>query len=184
MRLPKVLTLSTGPSERRPLTPVLRLIVLSLGILVLASCTALPGAVAIPLAEVQPTPAPSPNGILTGEAQATTFDQVTGAIDKLYADHPDVNSFIVKGVTYTPATRDKVLKICHEGGLVSTEAERETQEVLACAPLIFFFYNYGQQSGVAESTEIARLLYWYTVTNHSTASKEVLTQLLQGWGMK
>jgi hypothetical protein len=148
----------------------------------IASCTAIPATVAV---SSTPAPAsPPPAGILTGDPELTSFDQVTQAIDRLYKEHSDVNSFLVKGVTYSPATRDKVLKICHEGGLVSTEAERESQEVLACAPLIFFFYNYGQQSGVAESTDIARLLYWYTVTNHSTESKEVLTELLRGWGIR
>jgi hypothetical protein len=184
MRLLNVLARSTGPSERRLKAPVLCLVGLSLVILSLAACTAIPSAAAVPLAEVQATPARSPDGILSGDVQATTFDQVVAAIEKLYSDRPDVNSFVVKGVTYTPATRDKVLKICHEGGLVSSEAERESQEVLACAPLIFYFYNYGQQSGAAESTDIARLLYWYTVTNHSDASKEVLTQLLHGWGIR
>jgi hypothetical protein len=184
MRLPKRLMRSTGPFEGHLTSPAACSVILSLVILVLAACTALPSAIAVPVAEVQATPAPSLAGILAGEVQPTTFDQVTAAIDKLYGDHPDVNSFVVKGVAYTPATRDKVLKICHEGGLVSSEAERESQEVLACAPLIFYFYNYGQQSGVAESTDIARLLYWYTVANHSSASKEVLTQLLQGWGIR
>ena len=185
MRKPKVMSQSKNLAERRQLKVLApRLVVLNLLIVALASCTAMPGAVAVPATEVQVTAYLAPAVILSSDPQATTFDQVTQAIHKLYSDHPDVNSFVVKGVTYTPATRDKVLTICHEGGLVSTEAERESQEVLACAPLIFFFYNYGQQSGVPESTDIARLLYWYTVTNHTNESKEVLTQLLEGWGIR
>ena len=79
------------------------LVVFGLLTLVLASCTMASGAAAVPTAEVQTTVSPTPAGILSGDPQATAFDQVTQAIDKLYSDHPDVNSFVVKGVTYTPA---------------------------------------------------------------------------------
>lgn len=182
MRKQTVPVQATGLSRwRRHMVTAPRLVIVSLLIVVLTSCTTIPNATNVP---APATSSPAQAEILTGDVQPTTFEQITSAIDKLYADHPDVNSFLVKGVTYTPATRDKVMKICHEGGLVSTEAERESQEVLACAPLIFFFYYYGQQTGVAESTDIARLLYWNTVTEHSAESKEVLTKLLQGWGIK
>jgi hypothetical protein len=174
---------SPGATRRRPGELCARILMMSLLALVPAACVAPPGALSVPISQVQPTAAPAPSGMLDAAVQPTTFDGVRAAIDKLYSSHPDVNSYVVKGVSYTPQTRDKVLKICHEGGLVSSEAERESQEVLACAPLIFFFYNYGQASGGAESTGFARLMYWYTVSNHSSQSKEVLTQLLRSWGI-
>ncbi len=152
-------------------------------VVLLAACTVPPASVPAFGTTAQPAALPASAGILDGSVQPTTFDQVKAAIDQLYRSHPDINSYAVKGVTYTPETRDKVLKICHEGGLVANEAERESQEVLACAPLIFFFYRYGQESSVPESTEVARKMYWYTVSNHSSQSKEVLTQLLRGWGI-
>jgi len=127
---------------------------------------------------------PAAGGILDGAVQATTLDQVKQAIDDLYTRHPDINSFVVQSVTYTPATRDKVLKICSEGGLVANEGEREAQKVLACAPLIFFFNYYGQQKSVPEAVDIARQLYWYALADKSEDSKKVLTDLLRSWGIK
>ena len=126
---------------------------------------------------------PAAGGILDGAVQATTLDQVKQAIDDLYTRHPDINSFVVQSVTYTPETRDKVLKICSEGGLAASDQERERQKVLACAPLIFFFYYYGQQNSVPESVGVARQLYWYAMTDKSDDSKKVLTELLRSWGI-
>ena len=149
-------------------------IVLLIGVCVLlASLTACSGA-----------STPAAGGILDSTAQATTLDQVKQAIDDLYTRHPDINSFVVQSVTYNPQTRDKVLKICSEGGLVSSEQERESQKVLACAPLIFFFNYYGQQKSVPEAIDLARQLYWYALADKSDDSKKVLTDLLQSWGIK
>ena len=106
------------------------------------------------------------------------------AIDDLYTRHPDINSFAVQSVTYNPTTRDKVLKICSEGGLVDTAQELEAQKVMACAPLIFFFNYYGQQKSVPESIDIARQIYWYALAGKSQDSKKVLTDLLTSWGIK
>jgi hypothetical protein len=128
--------------------------------------------------------APAAGGILDGTVQAVTLEQVKQAIDDLYTRHPDINSFVVQSVTYNPQTRDKVLKICSEGGLVANEQEREAQKVLACAPLIFFFNYYGQQKSVPESIDLARQLYWYALAGKSDDSKKVLTDLLGSWGIK
>ncbi len=130
------------------------------------------------------TTAPTAAGILDSAVQATTLDQVKRAIDDLYTRHPDINSFVVQAVTYTPATRDKVLKICSEGGLVANEQELEAQKVLACAPLIFFFHYDGQQKSVPEAVDIARQLYWYAIADKSDDSKKVLTDLLRSWGIQ
>ncbi len=130
------------------------------------------------------TSTPAAGGILDSAVQTPTLDQVKQAIDDLYTRHPDINSFIVQSVTYSPQTRDKVLKICSEGGLAANEQEREAQKVMACAPLIFFFNYYGQQKSVPESIALARQLYWYAVTGKSDDSKKVLTDLLTSWGIK
>ncbi len=130
------------------------------------------------------TSTPAAGSILDSTTQAPTLDQVKQAIDDLYTHHPDINSFIVQSVTYTPQTRDKVLKICSEGGLVDTAQELETQKVMACAPLIFFFNYYGQQKSVPESVSVARLLYWYALVGKSDDSKKVLTDLLRSWGIQ
>ncbi len=122
-------------------------------------------------------------GVLDGQVETTTFSELKQAIDDLYRHHPGINSFVVRAVTYTPKTRDKVLNICHEGGLTASDEEREAQKVLACAPLIFFFYNYGRQNSVSESVGIARQLYWFAMTDRSDDSKKMLTDLLRSWGI-
>jgi hypothetical protein len=156
----------------------------SLLIIFLAGCLAGPPAVVtIPGGTAQGTPSPTSASILDGSLQSTTLDQIEEAIDKLYRDHPDINSFAARSVTYTPATRDKVLKVCSEGGLVAPEQEREAQEILACAPLIFFFYYYGQQTSVPESVDVARRLYWYAMADKSQAARKVLTDALRSWGI-
>ncbi len=130
------------------------------------------------------TQTPTAVSLLNGQVEATTFAEVKEAIDGLYSHHPGINSFVVRAVTYTPETRDKVLKICREGGLAGSDKEREAQKVLACAPLIFFFYNYGQQNSVPESVGVARQLYWFSMTDKSDDSKKVLTDLLRNWGIR
>ncbi len=127
---------------------------------------------------------PAVASILDSPAQTSTIDQIKQAIDDLYTQHPEVNSFAVQAVTYKPETRDKVLKICSEGGLVDTAQELEAQKVMACAPLIFFFYYYGQQKSVPEAIALARQLYWYALAGKSDNSKKVLTDLLTSWGIK
>jgi hypothetical protein len=162
-----------------------RLIVVSLLVTVLTGCFApLPTAISVLDDRVQSTPTSTLASILDGSVQGATLAEIKAGIDKLYRDHPDINSFAVRSVVYTPATRDKVLKICSEGGLAATEQERETEQVLACAPLIFFYYYYGQQISAPESVDVARRLYWYAMTDKSEASKKVLTDLLRSWGIK
>jgi len=155
----------------KPFTaPILRLVVASALVVLLAGCGR--------------TPAPTAVSVLDGQVQATTLAQVKRAVDDLYSRHPSINSFVVQSVTYTTETRDKVLKICSEGGLAASDQEREAQKVLACAPLIFFFYYYGQQTSAPESVGVARQLYWYAMTDKSDDSKKVLTELLRKWGIQ
>ena len=130
------------------------------------------------------TTTPAATGILGSAIQATTPEQVKQAIDHLYNRHPDSNSFAVQSVSYTPATRDKVLTVCQEGSIATTKEERDRQKVLACAPLIFFFHQYGQQKAVPEAIDLARQLYWYALDDKSDDSKKVLTDLLTSWGIK
>lgn len=139
--------------------------------LVLAACSATSA----------PASTPTPAGILGGAGRPPEFDQATQAIDALYRDHPDILNFSARGVTYTVETRDKVLSVCEKGGLAGDDAQRQTQRVLACAPLILFFYSYGQDANVTAATDAARSLYWYALSHNSTASGEVLTDLLKSW---
>ncbi len=158
---------------KNPTTSRASILLLIVVCLLLASLTACGG-----------TSAPPGGNILDSTVEVTSLAQVKQAIDDLYTRHPDINSFVVQSVTYKPETRDKVLKICSEGGLVNTKQELEAQQVLACAPLIFFFNYYGQQKSVPESIAIARQLYWYALAGKSDDSKKVLADLLRSWGIK
>ncbi len=179
----------SSASRGRPGLLLPRFLILCLLAALPAACVTPSGALTAPIAQAQPAASPSPGvvlnaGILDGTVQPTSFEQVTQAIEGLYRDHPAVNSFIVQGVTYNPETRDKVLKICHEGGLAGSDVESDAQKALACAPLIFFFYRYGQESAVPESTTVARQLYWFASLNTPGEPAQVMTNLLRSWGVK
>src|SRR5579859_4168254 len=86
---------------------------------------------------------PAPPSVLTATGQGATFAQVQHTLDALYLAHPDITTFEVRHVRYPVAARDRVLTVCRQGAEASTASAREAQDILACAPLIFFFYSYG-----------------------------------------
>ena len=126
---------------------------------------------------------PSPPSILASPGQAATFTQVQQSIETLYRNHPDITTFEVKQVRYPAAARDKVLAVCRQGAEATTARARAAQDVLACAPLIYFFYSYGRQADVPEAFDAARQLYGYALTNQPVESTKPLTDLLQTWGI-
>ena len=71
----------------------------------------------------------------------------------------------MQDVAYNQTTRDKVLDVCHRGGAASDPASLESLRLAGCAPLIFFFYEYGRQSSVPAAIDVAQKLYWYAATN-------------------
>jgi hypothetical protein len=123
--------------------------------------------------------------VLTSPAQKVTFAQVQAAIHDLYRAHPGLLSFTVQDVSYNETTRDKVLDVCHRGGAEKDAASLESVRLAGCAPLIFFFWQYGKQSSAPDSIDVARKLYWYAVRNvHGPFdSKDSLSGLLQSWGI-
>jgi hypothetical protein len=102
-------------------------------------------------------------------------------IGSLYTDHPGISSFSVQDVGYSPSSRDTVLGECTAAGAGSQDAE--TGQIIACAPLIFFFYSYGKQSSVPAAVTLAGHLYWYAIThiNGPLDPKTSLDELLQSW---
>ena len=118
--------------------------------------------------------------------RAVSFVEVRRAVDRLYAEHPDLRSFVVRDVQYAPRTRDTVLLVCHRGGLEPSRARRESIRLAGCAPLVFFFYSYGRQHAVTEATDVARQIYWYAVRNISGPidARATLTALLRSWGVE
>ena len=126
-----------------------------------------------------------PVSILSSPVQPTTFARARAAVLALYRTHSAVRTFTARDVFYTPATRDKVLKVCHEAGPEKTAQARESSRVLACAPLIFFYYSFGRRAAVPAAIDVARRLYWYAVEANTKPdfSGPVLTRLLRSWGV-
>jgi hypothetical protein len=131
-----------------------------------------------------PASVPAPS-ILAGPVRPATFVQARAAVLMLYRAHPAVSRASFSEVDYTAATRDKVLGVCHSGGPETSASARESARVLACAPLIFFFYSYGRHAAVPEAIDVARTLYWYAVTanRRPVDAGPGLTRLLASWGM-
>jgi hypothetical protein len=89
----------------------------------------------------------------------------------------------VQGVQYTAASRATVLRECTSAGAGAGSQDAETSQVVACAPLIFFYYSYGRQDAVPAAVTVAGDLYWYAIT-HITGPESVKTsldELLQSW---
>ena len=124
--------------------------------------------------------------ILTAPVQSVTFAAVERTVQDLYRTHPGIGRFSVQDVEYTTATRDKVLKVCREGGPEKSAAALESARVLACAPLIFFFYSYGRMRSVPASIAVAQKLYWYAVASNERphAAQPGVTSLLRKWGVR
>lgn len=109
-------------------------------------------------------------------------------ISVLYRDHPGLTSFSVRAVQYTARSRDAVLQSCSGGGMgkaSSSSSAAESQRVLACAPLIFYYYSYGKKASVPASVSVAEDLYSYAVTTITGPlnARSVLDSLLSSWGL-
>lgn len=158
------------------------------GVLVVTLMAAAAGALAV-FSDSSASPAPKASipapSILTAPVRPATFAQARGAVMSLYRSHPGVRDASFNNVEYTPATRDKVLRVCHSGGPEKSASALESARVLACAPLIFFFYSYGRHAGVPEAVNVARTLYWYAVTANRKPvdAGPGLTRLLVSWGV-
>jgi hypothetical protein len=123
--------------------------------------------------------------VLRSRPQQVTFAEVDAAVERLYRRRPAVRTFVARDVEYTRATRDKVLEICHHGGLEMNRAALESSRIAGCAPLIFFFYNFGRQKHAPDSIGVARKIYWYAVQNvHGPFdARGTLDALLRTWAV-
>jgi hypothetical protein len=88
-----------------------------------------------------------------------TFAGLRSAVDRLYAAQPEILTFVAQNVAYSPVSIDKMLGVCRRGGPETSPAARESLKVDACAPLVFFFYNYGHAKSVPQSIDVARDVY-------------------------
>jgi hypothetical protein len=116
-------------------------------------------------------------------SKQVSLQQVQTEISNLYSSHPGITSFAVQDVQYTTSSRDVVLRECTAGGASASSQDAETGQVIACAPLIFFFYSYGKQASVPAAVTVAGDLYWYAVNHISgpVSVKTSLDELLQSW---
>jgi len=134
-------------------------------------------------AKANPSPAFS---VLASPAETVTFAEAERAIDRLYRRRPGLSTFVVRDVEYNPATRNKVLDICHRGGLELNRAALESSRIAGCAPLIFFFYNYGRQKRALDAVAVARKIYWYAVRHIDGPfdAQATLDALLRTWAVR
>ncbi len=134
----------------------------------------------------KPVASAVPPTILAAPVQVRTFAQVDRAMRHLYRAHPSIATFTVQDVEYTSKTRDRVLEVCQRGGAEKTASALESTRVLACAPLIFFFYSYGRMRSVPSSIDVARQLYWYAVAANQRPhdAEPGLRTLLRRWGVR
>jgi hypothetical protein len=127
--------------------------------------------------------ATAPAGDVFTAQHQVSLRQVDAEVTALYGGHPALASFGVQDVTYTAKSRQTVLRECTTAGSSAGSQDAETGQIVACAPLIFYFYSYGKQAAVPAAVALAGDLYWYAV-GHVTgpvSAQASLNELLQGW---
>ena len=129
--------------------------------------------------------APQPAPVLGGTSPNVSLSQVESAIDDLYTTHPGIASFTVQDVEYTPKSSDVVLKACTKAQVPSPSQADETARLLACAPLVFFLFSYGQEKSVPAAVRVANELYYYAIshTTGPSSPEMVLGGVLRSWGL-
>jgi len=127
--------------------------------------------------------APS-NYVLGSQPRSVSAAQLQQNIDALYAQHPAVSSFVSQSVSYTPQSLAIVVRKCTQPGTQSG-AEAQSSRLMACAPLIYFFYTFGQQGSVSEAIELADEFYSFAVTDVKGPidPRAALDKLLSSWGI-
>ena len=112
-----------------------------------------------------------------------SLPQVNAEVTALYGEHPGLTAFTTQDVVYTTASRQAVLRECTTPDSAAGSQDAETGQIVACAPLIFYYYSYGEQASVPAAVTLAGDLYWWAV-NHITgpaSAQASLNDLLQGW---
>ena len=156
---------------RRPRAVAAAAAALLTGLLALAGC-----------ATATSNSVPTTGDVFTTKHQVSA-SQVNAEVAALYSAHPALASYTVQDVAYTAKTRATVLHDCTTPGIAASSQEAETAQIVACAPLIFYYYSYGEQAPVPAAVTVAGDLYWYAL-DHITGPVDVrasLNQLLKGW---
>jgi hypothetical protein len=126
----------------------------------------------------------SSNYVLGSRTRAVSATELQQNIDALYAQYPAILSFVSQSVSYTPQSVAVVLRKCTQPGAQSG-AEAQSGRLMACAPLIYFFYSFGQQRAVPDATQLADELYSFAVTDVKGPidPRAALHGLLSSWGI-
>lgn len=134
-----------------------------------------------------PAAAPSPGKVFLTR-QTASLPQTEQAVSALYRAHPGISTFSVQDVQYSGQSWKPILRECASGtgGAAAADAQSQAAEsgqLIACAPLIFFLYSYGQQHAVPAAAAAAGNLYWYAVThiNGPVSARTSLNELLRSW---
>ena len=123
------------------------------------------------------------SGDVFAARQQVSLQEVKQGIVALYRSHPGITTFAAQDIQYTTQSRDAVLNECITTSAGAGSQAAESGQVIACAPLIFFLYSYGQKASVPESATMAGELYWYAAT-HITGpinARTNLNELLHSW---
>ncbi len=117
---------------------------------------------------------------------AALSESALGAeITTLYRTHPDLGSYVVEGTSYTPGLRRSVFRACTRSGTAEMSSSAQESRLDACAPLIFYFYSYGNRRNVAAATKLANDLFSYgaDVVHGPLDSAATLAGVLRAWGV-
>lgn len=119
------------------------------------------------------------------DVKTVSFQQVQNEISTLYRDDASIAAFEVGDVQYSVSSRDKVLGVCRNGAAASDEDALESAKVMACAPLIYYYYSFGTQHSVDDSLTVADDLYDYAVTQITGpfSAQQTIDQVLRSWGV-
>lgn len=168
-------TASTSPAWAPAAGPAHR------AILVLAASLAAAGLAAC-TSRAAPT---TVDTVLGTHLSPVSVQQISNDVDAVYRNHPGIGSFEVQDVQFTPQTRNRVLTTCTSGGTAPTSETTESGRLVACAPLIFFFYSYGQKASAPDAINLADKLYSFAVTNivGPLDAGKTLGSVLKGWGV-
>jgi hypothetical protein len=117
--------------------------------------------------------------------KTVSFQQVQNEIGALYRADASITAFKVDDVQYSTSSRDKVLGVCRNGAAASDEDALESAKVMACAPLIYYYYSFGTEHSADDSLTVADDLYDYAVTQITGPfnAQQTIDQLLRSWGV-
>jgi hypothetical protein len=127
----------------------------------------------------------APEGTLQLVNRPVTAAELAQGMKELFRNDPGITAFDIQDVQYTAKSMAAVLANCTSGGSPTTSSQVQSGHLLACAPLVFFLYSYGQQKSERAASELADDIYSYAINDIQGPldSSSVLGAVLEGWGV-